>query len=278
MNNHPRQSARLLRASLAGLLLAASPALSSRLAAEIIASDSFSYGTGPLDSASGGSGWATNWTADPVATTTDSGVTFGNAAPPPPNNNELAYRTFAAQSGDALFVSMTLTATGHAGDDFFALWLDNVVDGGTHATSRLNVGMSSGNLIARLSTTRVSTGPAVVNGTSYQLVVAYTKSVSGSDKMFDTVQWWVDPTATDLGSPTGTVSGSGLSTLLTSISNVGFRGASNEATDQYLVNNLVIATTWNDVVPAIPEPRTAALVVGIAALVSLATVRLIRRS
>ncbi|RRJ95626.1 hypothetical protein Ga0100231_016375 [Opitutaceae bacterium TAV4] len=280
MNNNSLKSVRFLRVGLAGFLLAASPVISTQLAAAIIASDSFSYdASSPLNDASGGSGWTSNWTADAVATTSasGSGVTFGNGSDTAPNKDELAYRTFATQSGDALFVSMTLTATGHEGNDFFALWLDNTVGSGNHGPSRLNVGMASGKLIARLSNIAglTSTGPAVVNNTSYQLVVAYTKSVPGSDKAFDTLKWWINPTtAADFATPFGTVSSSGL----TSISSIGFRGASNEPADQYFVNNLVIATTWDDVVSVIPEPHTASLVTGIATLVLLATVRLTRRN
>lgn len=251
------------------LLLGFASLAAASLRGEVIVSDSFAYAAGSLNGANGGAGWNSAWTATAVSSVAGGEAQFGTGSSAP-NGNELAYRSFGAYSGDALFISLTITATGHEGNDFFALWLDSAASTGgsdNHGTSRLNVGLSSGNLFTRLSASaeRTSTGPAASNGETYTLVVAYTKSVPGSASAFDTVSWWLNPTAADYASPTGTVSGSGLSTLLSSVSAIGFRGAANEASDQYRVDSLMLATTWADVA-AIPEPGTFALLTGAAAL------------
>ncbi len=234
----------------------------SPLFAGIIASDTLSYSSaGALNGASGGSGWTGGWTAESQVIVSESGAAFGNGTTAP-NHNELACRSFSAYSGDSIFISMTVTASGHEGNDFFALWLDNAADGTNHGTSRLNTGLSSGNLMTRLSTGRTSTGPAVTNGVSCQLVVSYTKSQSGSNDKFDTVKWWINPVDGDFSNPTGAVDGSELTTTLTSVSYIGFRGASNEAADSYLVRDLVVGTAWSDIVTAVPEPGTFALLAG----------------
>lgn len=243
--------------------------------ASIIATDTFSYTAGTsLNGANGGSGWSSFWTANEHVKANGDAAVFGDGVNAP-NANELAYRTFDTYSGDSLFISVTITSTGHEGNDFFALWLDNAADASNHGTSRLNTGMSSGNLMTRLSTSRTSTGPAVSNGISYQLVVSYTKSVSGSGQPFDTVTWWVNPADGDFSTPTGSVSGSGLTTSLTSISHVGFRGANNENSDSYQVSDLVIATSWNDVVTAIPEAHVTGLLIGLVAIAGVMSYRIL---
>lgn len=244
----------------------------------VLADDTFGYDSGSaLNGAAGGSGWSGAWVASSLVSVEAGGTArFGTGAISP-NGNELAYRTFDSYSGDALFVGLTINASGHEGNDFFALWLDHssfVGTGGNHGVSRVNTGMSSGNLFMRLSSTaeRTSTGAAVAGDQSYRIVVEYSKSVSGADQPFDTVSWWINPTSTSLSTPTGTISGTGLTTLLSTINTVGFRGANNEASDQYRIDDLVLATTWGDIV-SIPEPSAMALAAGSAALASVIVLR-----
>lgn len=215
---------------------------------EIVARDTFTYPTGSdVDGASGGSGWTSNWTAISGVKAASPGIAFadGNA-----NNNELAYRSFAEQSGDTLYVAFTVTATGHEGNDAFMLWLDgsdNLGTNATHSGSRLNAGMLSGLLFARPTTSKSEdlTGGDVEDGESYRIVVAYTKSKPGKTEPFNTVALWINPTQESQDAPIGqAVSMGGLPGITT----VGFRGFGNEAADRYLVQDLVIATDWKEVV------------------------------
>lgn len=257
----------------------------SQLNAAVIASDDFSYTSGSaLNGASGGTGsWSASWTAASFVTTEDNTAQFGNGSSNTPDGNEMAYRTFDAYSGDVLYVSyeLTLSPTTLSGD-FFTLWLDSAASvGGTdnHGVSRLNTGVTNGSSFARISSSaaRTSTGPTLSASVSYQFVVKYSKSVSGEANKFDTIEWWLNPTGSDYGDPIGTISGTDLSTLLTSISAVGFRGAGNDNGDQFWVDNLTLATEWNDVV--IPESATTTyLALMLIVLVGLGRFRRARRS
>jgi MYXO-CTERM domain-containing protein len=68
-----------------------------------------------------------------------------------------------------------------------------------------------------------------------------------------TASLWIDPTP-GAAAPAATASLSGITA--TSIDNVGFKAQSGTGT--FLVDNLLIGTTWADVTPA-PEPATFAL-------------------
>ncbi|WP_043587581.1 hypothetical protein [Geminisphaera colitermitum] len=272
-NTHRSPRNTFLAISLAVLL----PLFVAQASATIVATDSFSYtANSALNGASGGTGWTAAWTASSAALVADGSAQFGVGSTAAPNGNEIAYRTFDAQSGDELYVSFTISATGHEGNDFFALWLDQASSTGgstdTHSGLRLNVGMSSGALFARPTTGSTNTiaGSSVADGTNYHIVVRYSKGVGLS--VFNTVTFWINPTSSS-DTPIGTISSvNGLA----SISAVGFRGVSNEMTDRYFVNDLVIATTWADVAP-IPEPRSVALGAGFVALAVLMLKRALRR-
>ncbi|AHF93449.1 hypothetical protein OPIT5_27875 [Opitutaceae bacterium TAV5] len=271
-NTHRSPRHTFLATSLAALL----PLLVTHAGATIVATDSFSYtANSALNGASGGTGWTAAWTASSAASVADGSARFGVGSTAP-NGNEIAYRTFDAQSGDELYVSFTITATGHEGNDFFALWLDQASSTGggtdTHSGSRLNVGMSSGALFARPTTggTNTIAGSSVIDGTSYHIVVRYSKGVGLS--VFNTATLWINPTSSS-DTPIGAISSA---SGLASISAVGFRGVSNEATDRYFVDDLVIGTTWADVAP-IPEPRSVALGAGFVALAVLMLNRTLRR-
>lgn len=223
--------------------------------AAILVSDNFSYPQDdPLNGASGGTDWSTPWTAVAGVTTTSAGATFTATAGA--NANELAYRTFSPYSGDILYIAFTITTTNlDMSNDFFALWLDsasNVGSNATHSASLLNAGMSNGSLFARATTNNTGTTIAsVTSGTTYQFVIAYEKTTSGSSNNYNKVSIWINPPdSLNPGTPDGSWSSTG---GINAISAVGFRGVNNDAGDVYYVDTLKIATTWNDVVP-IPEP------------------------
>lgn len=238
--------------------------------AAIIATDNFnSYTAGSnLAGGTGGTGWnATGWvtsgTGGATVTVESNGgsnaaeFTTGSTA----NIPNFAYRQLAAPyTGDLVYVSFTLELGQTPSEDFFTLWVDNTSDGSNNHSDTLNTGLlnSTDDLFARPnSPTPIINGPAAASGETYQLVVRYSKSVSGAAQPYNTVSFWVNPTDGDFGSPIGTAS----SSTNSSLSYIGFRGAANESGNTYWVDNVTLATEWNDVV-AVPEPATAALLVG----------------
>jgi len=82
---------------------------------------------------------------------------------------------------------------------------------------------------------------------------------------FSTLNVWANPLHADEASPDATLDISGLD--INSLSEVVIRGGANHGGPRPIVDELVIATAWNDVViAAIPEPSTYALLGGLAAL------------
>lgn len=229
-----------------GLIAFASFSLE-KIHSEIVAEDPFTYSTGAnADGASGGSGWASNWTSLSGVKFSSSGIVFAGSNA---NGNELAYRSFAEQSGDTLYIAFTVTATGHEGNDAFMLWLDasdNLGSNATHSGSRLNAGMLSGLLFARPTTSKSDdlTGGNVEDGESYRIVVAYAKSKPGRTEPFNTVELWVNPSQESQETSIGRVVSVG---GIPAVTTIGFRGFGNEAADHYLVQDLVIATDWKEV-------------------------------
>jgi hypothetical protein len=263
----------------AALALAGLPAQ-----AVIIATDNFnSYTAGTsLSGGTGGSGWnGTGWVTSSLGGATVMVESNGgsNAAEFTVGTESslinFAYRQLSSSySGDVVFVSYTLEMGQTPSADFFTLWVDNTSStSNSHATNRLNTGLlnTTDDLFGRLNATTVVNGPSVVSGDTYQLVVQYSKSVSGAAQLYNTMSFWVNPTNGDLGTPIGTITASTLS----SFEYIGFRGALNESGDTYWVDNITVATTWGDVVP-VPEPSTSVLLTG--ALTVALTLRRRRRS
>jgi hypothetical protein len=98
------------------------------------------------------------------------------------------------------------------------------------------------------------TGPVLTLGQTYLIVEMI-------DLTAHTGSLWINPSSSTFGggtAPTATASLSGLTA--TAIDNVGFK-AQAAAGGPYLVDNLLIGTTWAEVTPAsvVPEPATCAL-------------------
>lgn len=225
--------------------------------ATVIVSDDFNYSNGtPLNGLNGGTGWSSSWTVSAGSASTtiqNSQLQVGNGAAIS-NGDNLIFRSFSAYNGDTLYATVTLdAAAGFETGDFFMMWLDTAATG-NHANVP-NMGFdSAGNVVGRLSSSRSVNGGAVTQGTSYNLVISLSKSTPGASSNYDTLSVWKDPAFGDLGTPLGTVT---LDIGRSSISTIGFRSVNNEAGNIYLVDNLILGTTWADVVP-VPEPSTLA--------------------
>lgn len=258
-----------LRALVSAIALSA---LSPLASAAIVASDDFNYAAGELNTRDGGTGWGGAWAAATARTeVVDPAVDLGgaNALRITGNANTVAQRTLSsAFSGDELFVSFLFQLEGGAltNNDFFALWFN------ANATTRPNIGIKAdegdmsltttktNDVFIRTNTTGGSYAPGSniggTNDVTYQIVGRLSRSVPGSYRKFDL---WLDPIFADLGTPDASFSGNaGIST----VTSVGFRTANLDAGDALLVDNLILATSWNEVVAAptaVPEPGSLAL-------------------
>ena len=99
---------------------------------------------------------------------------------------------------------------------------------------------------------QAGTGPVLTLGQTYLIVEMI-------DLTAHTGSLWINPSSSTFGvgtAPTATASLSGLTA--TAIDNVGFK-AQAAAGGPYLVDNLLIGTTWADVTVPVPEPATFAL-------------------
>ncbi|MDA3872816.1 MAG: PEP-CTERM sorting domain-containing protein [Kiritimatiellae bacterium] len=249
-------------------------AYATHLSADILAQDQFEYTVDdPLNAANGGTGWSGGWNAVDSGTTThvtvetNNGSSAAHFAGSDPNAKNFAYRPFGSTlDQDTLYVSYLFEF--ESDGNFFALWLDDTTStSNNHSNVVPNTGLfTSGDLFARFVGTGEITGPTAVSGTPYQLVIEVSKSTPGVTEDYTNIRFWVNPENSDLGTPTGT-NYTNESTSRSSYDYVGFRGAGNADGDSFWVDDLIIATEWDDVV-VIPEPSTVALV--LVALVGIA--------
>jgi hypothetical protein len=155
-------------------------------------------------------------------------------------------------------------STWAGGNNTFSLHL------GTNATgtSTLNFGSRGGvtdEFMIRYQTgapvAGATTGGDVINDTDYYLVA----QVNWNGSAFDSAKMWVNPTSTDnVDTPAGDAALTGLN--FGAVTHLFWRQAALQNDDILQVDDLILGTTWADVVP-VPEPASFSLVgVGLAAL------------
>jgi hypothetical protein len=260
----------------AALLLAWQP-----VQASLIAYDSFdTYTSGTaLNSTSGGTGWATNWStvANVTAATPGSSLSYSNGAVSlsggprvaqignASNGDNQASRTFASQTGTLYFSFLfnLNTSLGASDNDFIQFSLNNdtnIANSGSIGdlsnspginTFSARIGGTSGGTTAQSTTT-------IGNSTTYFLVGKMSK-VSASTT-YNRMDLFINPNSlTEPGTTdaTQTLTSSGN----TAVSFFTLRTDSIDSTDLYWFDELRIGTTWADVVAA-PEPAAWALLLG----------------
>jgi hypothetical protein len=112
---------------------------------------------------------------------------------------------------------------------------------------------SSGKVYLRANAAAATggTGTALTLGTTYLIVEEI-------DLTAKTASLWIDPSSGTFGGTAPTATATIAVTTATAIDNVGFK-AQTAAGGPYLVDNLLIGTTWADVTVPVPEPATFAL-------------------
>jgi hypothetical protein len=143
-----------------------------------------------------------------------------------------------ANGGNNYFTALNNPSTGSSGAPNGG---SDVIDAYFYAAGSLRL---RANAQAAVGATTLSLG------TTYFIVMEY-------DIDNKIASMWLNPTpgAAMPGSPYAQITG----TTGTSLNNVGFKAASS--TGKFLVDNVMVGTTWEDVTQAIPEPSTWALLV-----------------
>lgn len=258
--------------------------LSPLASAAIVASDDFNYAEGELNTQNGGAGWLGAWTAataitqvvDPdvdlgsgnalsiIGTSNNSGASTGN-------NIAAVQRTLSDTfSGNELFVSFRLQLDSGAltNNDFLGLWFND--DSNTASgdlTNRPNIGIKAdggsgtNDIFVRTNGTAGSYAPASNigdrNDVTYQIVGRLSRSGVGNYSNFDL---WLNPIFADDGTPDASFAAGNAG--ISSVTRIGIRTANLDAGDALLVDNLILATSWKEVVAApsaVPEPGSLAL-------------------
>ncbi len=248
-----------LRALVSAIALSA---LSPLASAAIVASDDFNYATGEVNNQNGGTGWAGVWTAATAITqVVDPAVDLSgaNALSITGNATTVAQRTLSsAFSGNELFVSFLfqLDAGTLTNNDFLALWFNSSTGPNIGIKADQATTTETNDVFVRTNGTAGSYAPGSnigdTNDVTHQIVGRLSRSAPGSYSKFDL---WLNPIFADLDAPDASFSGNaGIST----VTSIGFRTANLDTGDALLVDNLILATSWNDVV-AVPEPGSLAL-------------------
>jgi len=225
--------------------------------ASLLFSEAFNYTPGTA--LSGNGPWTTG--SSPGLTIGSGNLTYPGLADQ--GGNDLVIVNGTATSGIATYANQT------AGQVYYSFLFDpTVVDSGNQFFTALNPGTSTPNggsdaidaysyssgkieVRANAQSASAGTGAALTLGTTYLIVEEI-------DLTAKTASLWINPDSSTFGgtAPTATASLSGITAAM--VDNVGFKAQTG--TGSYLVDNLLIGTTWADVTPAaVPEPSTFAL-------------------
>lgn len=231
--------------------------------ATLLFSEAFNYSPGVL----GGNvnpGNSTAWSSGSANLTVVSGnLTYAGLADSGGNELQIVngvsagsiFNTFANQTSGQVYYSFLFnpTAADSANNYFTAMNPGTgAPNGGSDAIDAYYYASGKIELRANAQAATAGTGPVLTLNTTHLVVEMI-------DLTAKTASLWVDPDASTFGStaPTATASLSGITA--TAIDDVGFK-AQSSAGGPYLVDNLLIGTTWADVTPAgVPEPSTFAL-------------------
>ncbi|HXC98509.1 MAG TPA: PEP-CTERM sorting domain-containing protein [Verrucomicrobiae bacterium] len=237
--------------------------------ATLLFADGFNYATGALNasdvSPAGTSGNA--WSSGSSHITVVSGdLTYSGLQDLGGNSMQDVWgvsagsvvNTYTAQTSGTIFYSFLLdcTVAPSASTYLTALNPGTGAPNGSSDALQVNVGSAAGGYVVGLRTAGASiTSDSTVLSlnTTYLVVAEYAFGGVGSASLY------LDPVAGG-SQPAAAVTLAGNGTV-TSLADVGFKAQNTPTTGTFLLDNLLIGTTWGDVTPlsATPEPSTLAL-------------------
>jgi PEP-CTERM motif len=231
--------------------------------ASVLFSEAFNYTASSAIQNQINPGNSATWTGGNSGLTIGSGnLTYPGLADQ--GGNELSIANGTAGSTEIQFANQT------SGQIYYSFLFDPIAaDSGNNYFTAMNPGTGTPNggsdaidayyyssgkieLRANAQSATAGTGGALTLGTTYLIVEEI-------DLNAKTASLWIDPDSSTFGgtAPSATATLSGITA--TAIDDVGFK-AQGAAGGPYLVDNLLIGTTWADVTPAAaPEPATFAL-------------------
>src|SRR5579859_2924970 len=234
--------------------------------ATLLFSEAFNYTSGttlvPNTNPSTGNAWNTGNAGLTIAS---GNLTYAGLADQGGNELQIAngaagsaYTTFANQTSGQVYYSFLFnpTAVDSANNYFTAMNPGtSTPNGGSDAIDAYYYASGKIELRANALAATAGTGPVLTLNTTHLIVEMI-------DLTAHTASLWVDPDSSTFGltAPTATATLSGTSATITSIDDVGFK-TQTAAGGPYLIDNLLIGTTWADVTPAsaVPEPASFAL-------------------
>lgn len=270
-------------ASVIGLCLCGVPSAS----ASLVAYDGFEYDIGESAALGGkgaaGSGWEGGWTSGSGTIVADdmsySGGTIavnGGSQAVSITGSSSAYftrqfETLGTSPGEDIYFSFLfkLAANG-AGGDYLNFWIsddavrDNSAGIGDLTTSGARFGGRIFGDATGSSDGEFSSGPTYLAGITYLLVGRISRD--GADGaaagVFDRVELWVDPTSTTLGDAAITIDFSTLVDESIGMSFIGLRTVGVGSGDDYRFDEFRVGTSAEGVLTVIPEPSSAAALLG----------------
>lgn len=216
------------------------------LADVVLASDSFdSYADGAIAGANGGTGWDAAWTG------TVGAAVNGGALQITGNGNNLATRLLSTPVTGNVIVrfDVTLDAGSLQDNDFLALWFGSTTGPNIGLKANCGGGCSDDLFVRTGGTDAGGHLQNVVLSTTYSLMGYLQKT--GSSTVYNRFDLWLNPTADELSTLTGSdVSDTGAASI-GSFGAIGWRGVNLDAGDVIRIDNLRISE--------VPEPGTLAL-------------------
>ncbi len=274
---------------------------SAGLHAAPLAFDGFAYATGSSiiapDNGNGGTGWFSKWSGGGLATVESSataityssdGVTYGGGnsmSISGGGTQNAAARAFSGttiKNGLDVFFSYTVRITGGtagaaiSSGSFISI---SLLDAGFSSASDNGIILNGSSLGARVANTTTSTTDTLRYGETY-LVVGRFSDWDNTTNTYQQTSVWLNPASsgfTDTAFGTVVTTAGYASTSVatsTGTGSDGYRGVTVRTnalgTNVYLIDDLRIGTTWDDVVlSSIPEPSATAAVLGITALAAV---------
>jgi len=164
------------------------------------------------------------------------------------------FNTYASQTSGQVYYSFLFNAAAlNSANNYFTALNPGVLppNGSSDAINAYYYADGHIRVRAAAQSASAGTGPVLALNTTYLVVEEI-------DLTAKTASLWINPDSSTFGgtAPTATATLSGITA--TAVADVGFK-AQTAAGGPFLIDNLLIGTTWADVTPAVPEPTTCAL-------------------